>query len=785
MYFQVQKEKVEILAITLLLFTSVAISLFMILPTVDGDPPFSGNRKVNTGSDTANQLNAAIIVDPSGIVYVAWEDERNDNGDIYFANSTDGGATWSNPNMKINTDNGTEIQGTPSLALDSTGTIYAAWSDNRNGYLNIYFANSKDGGATWTDPNVRVKSSTAFQSDPTMAVDSTGTIYLAWQNGYDGDWDIYFVKSNDGGTTWTDPPTRVNTDSTSFFQLNPTIAVNSSGAIYMAWDDERNGNSDIYFTKSTDGGATWTDPNLKVNTDSTSYSQYNPTIAVDLMGTVYLAWQDHRNGNPDIYFAKSTDGGENWTHPNVKINTDMDATSQREPSLVVSPTGIIYIAWEDFRWDEFDIYFGKSTDGGATWTDPNLRVNDDATDKAQRAPNLAVDTIGTVYLAWEDRRFGDNYDIYSAKLEPEHPISPRATNLRIDGFAPMTQEIQHIISSNPVFSFSYLDLNSDHLAGYNVSVWDANDTSLLWYCNLSDSLPSGSEVIISYNSTPCPTNGPPLEDGTTYKLRVSVVNSSGSWSAVSEVNFHMNVVLIPITPVSPLDDSLILTSSFQTVSWTSPGNDTEGDSPVSFYWEVATDPAFTNIVESDSGLVNESGVFNTSLPGNFFWRVNMTDGWETSSFCNPPDGYWNFTTYISSIENNPPTITNKASVPNIAIVNSSMTFTFAATDEDSDSLSWSKISGSDWLNIGSSNGTLYGIPSSEDIGSNEFIIQVSDGKGGSDSHTFSINVQLDSNGNGGPKDGDSDDSGILWFILAIIIVIVVIVLLFLLKHKKK
>jgi len=117
-----------------------------------------------------------------------------------------------------------------------------------------------------------------------------------------------------------------------------------------------------------------------------------------------------------------------------------------------------------------------------------------------------------------------------------------------------------------------------------------------------------------------------------------------------------------------------------------------------------------------------------------------------------------------------------------------LTFEFEATDPDSDPLSWGKISGPSWLTIGQANGTIYGSPSLEDLGSNTFEIQVSDGKGGTDSHTFSISVEP-------IIDGDDEDQldyewdtipmSICLFIVIIIAILLLILLLRLLRRKKE
>ncbi|UCG70011.1 MAG: exo-alpha-sialidase [Thermoplasmata archaeon] len=743
MVFNIGKKKITSIVLTFLLL-STSLILLLTFPSTTGDPPFSENKRVNSDEvGVAAHKAPSLAVDPTGNAYVVWGDSRNPDWDIYFAKSTDWGETWTDPNIKVNT--GSENQTFPAMAIDSKGTLYVVWEDDRNGDSDIYFAKSTDGGQTWTNPNKKVNIDTAGdgfpnmdQNTPCIAVDSEGTIYVAWTDDRWDDTDIYFAKSTNGGVDWTNPNVRINTDSTSTTQRNPTIAVDSEGVIYIAWQDQITGDYDIHFARSTDGGGNWTKPSVKVNSDTSSREQNNPSIAVDSSGTIFLVWQDNRWNNYDIYYAKSTNGGTSWTHPNIKINSDTGSARQYNPSLAVSYTGTLYAAWHDYRNANADIYFAYSTNQGENWTHPNLRVNQPPTD-TQHVPAIAVGINGPVYVAWQDDRGGFD-DIYSANINPVNPF-PTADLLSVEGFLGTTPGIQHIIPHNPIFSFTYNDPNSDPLSQYNISLWDSGGSNLLWWCNRTSSVSSGSEVSVKYNNAPCPANGPTLVDGSSYRLRAKVENITGVWSPFSEVAFHLNEVLPPTTPVYPADNSLIESSATQSVIWSSPGRDAEGDSPESYSWEVSMNPEFTTLIDSGSQLVNESNPFNTRPSGYFYWRVKLNDGWETSSYGNQPDGYWAFSTFTPTPQNNPPTITNKGSEPDTSTVGSFIDFMFTATDPDSDPLSWGKISGPSWLRIGTDNGRIYGTPSSEDQGTNNFTIQVSDGKGGSDNHTFTIQIE--------------------------------------------
>lgn len=735
MALKIFEEKKGALAVMILLLSMIIFTpIFGFLHSSNGDAPFTSNVNVISEPAEAIQNYPTMVVDDAGRAYCAWQDRRNGDEDIYFAKSTDYGESWSNPNIIIYS--GPEDQTSPSLAMNFEGTLYIVWEDDRNPDSDIYFARSFDGGDTWPQPHFRVNTSGARQSEPAIAVDSSGVIYVVWEDDREGHYDIYFAKSEDRGETWTDA-IDINSDWKSSTQLDPTIAVDTAGTIYVAWEDQINDDFDIYFGKSIDGGNTWTDPSIQINTDQTTMGQTNPTMGVGGEGEVYLAWQDNRWNNLDIYFASSNNSGDSWSNPNIKINTDSTAI-QQNPALAVSPTGTIYVTWDDWRNGDVDIYFSYSTNGGKEWKDPNLRVVDDTSAENQGSSTLAVGANGPVFVAWGDKR-DDPYDIFAATATAVNPI-PTAEFLSVEGYPALTFGIQHIIPSQPTFSFIYTDPHSDSMARYNLTVWDEGGYSLLWVCDRTHNASSGSFVNVTYNTDPYPTNGPSLEDGTTYKLRIKVQNTTGVWGIESEVDFHMNEVLTPMTPVSPSDGSILLAFDNQTVSWTSPGPDSEGDYPLTYFWEVASDPDFTTILESGYGTDNQSTAFDTSPSGYFYWRVNLSDGWEISEYGNQPDGYWVFSTYTPFAGNHPPTITNKDSVPTKVVVNSSIIFTFNATDPDSDPLTWGKISGSGWLHLDPNNGTIYGTPSWEALGFNEFKIQVSDGKGGYDNHTFKIDV---------------------------------------------
>jgi chitodextrinase len=133
-------------------------------------------------------------------------------------------------------------------------------------------------------------------------------------------------------------------------QAEPRIAINETGAIFVAWTDSRSANtaSDIYATRSTNGGASFA-ANIRVNDDQGPVQQLAPSLAVR-GSRVQLAWQDFRRGGPypyDVYSASSTDG-LTWSS-NVRVTTDSTGTFVFNPSAGLDAAGDIVVAWTELK----------------------------------------------------------------------------------------------------------------------------------------------------------------------------------------------------------------------------------------------------------------------------------------------------------------------------------------------------------------------------------------------------------------------------------------------------
>ncbi len=270
-------------------------------------------------------------------------------GQIVCQRSTDHGVTF-NDGAGIGV-NDPKQQDKAWLAADMTnspyhGNLYVTWTEfdsygvpTPSDSSRIRFSRSTDHGITWSNAiTISDRSGDCLDSDNTdegavPCVGPDGQIYVSWA----GPLGLMFDKSTDGGNTFgtdvfvSDIPGGWDYAVSGIYRANGLPITdcdtgNTSpykGNIYINWSDQRNGatNTDVFFVKSTDGGNTWTSP-LKVNDDNTTRQQFFTWMTIDqTTGFIYCCFYDRRNTTgaaTDVYVARSTDGGD--TFENFKVS---------------------------------------------------------------------------------------------------------------------------------------------------------------------------------------------------------------------------------------------------------------------------------------------------------------------------------------------------------------------------------------------------------------------------------------------------------------------------------
>jgi len=275
-----------------------------------------------------------------------WAHGAGRNG-IFVRRSADGGRTWESDSVPVRAwqGNETDIQweDMPRIFADNqpnsayAGNLYVGWIEWQLDKSIILFARSTDHGKTFSQP-VRISTHAGLPRDDNGAlvgfvgvVGADGAIYAVWNDGET----IAFAQSHDGGKTFL--PSRSVIDVAppyfggaggipgiprvmGFPQIGVDARPNGGGALYVCWSDYRNGDVDVFLSKSTDQGKTWSAPE-RVNSDPIhdGIDQFFQWMAVDpVTGHVYVQFYDRRddpeNRKTGFSLARSTDGGKTFTN---------------------------------------------------------------------------------------------------------------------------------------------------------------------------------------------------------------------------------------------------------------------------------------------------------------------------------------------------------------------------------------------------------------------------------------------------------------------------------------
>jgi len=222
-------------------------------------------------------------------------------------------------------------------------------------------------------------------------------LYVVWWDSRDLDREIYFNRSTDNGLTWQSDTRLTNVNSWSEY---PSIAVYGSN-IHIVWMDNRDGEYEIYYKHSSDAGLSWsTDEKLTSNPSEPGI----PSLAVS-GNNIHIVWHDVRDGNWEIYYKRSTDNGATW-QPDIRLTNDVSISERASIALWDNS---IYVVWQDERDNDKEIYFKIATDNGNNWSG-DIRLTNSVGES--EIPTLAVEE-SNINVVWGDSRNGiGNAEIY-------------------------------------------------------------------------------------------------------------------------------------------------------------------------------------------------------------------------------------------------------------------------------------------------------------------------------------------------------------------------------------
>ncbi len=319
-------------------------ALAQVSPASSGLPTPPGARVIKLTPKPGDFTEPSIAINPNDPRQLVGAFQVNASA----AYSRDAGQTWSLAENTVPPDY--KISGDVSVAYDNQGRAFLCyiafdklgtenyWAHNatRNG---IFVRRSPDGGQTWEkDASVVIAHPTQpgipFEDKPYIVADAThskfaGNLYIGWTEFSLQKSVMLFSRSTDGGNSWS-KPIEISTRAGLPRDDNGAVegftgAVAADGTLYVVWCDL----SGIVFAVSRDGGRSFSRSRTVVKAGPSYFSPASvgrgngfPQIGIaPRTGQLFLTWADYTNGDVDVFSATSKDHGKHWSSP-VRVNTD-------------------------------------------------------------------------------------------------------------------------------------------------------------------------------------------------------------------------------------------------------------------------------------------------------------------------------------------------------------------------------------------------------------------------------------------------------------------------------
>ncbi|MBM3330955.1 hypothetical protein FJY68_03775 [candidate division WOR-3 bacterium] len=346
-------------------------------------------------------------------LYVVFEDDSTRGPtiirtDIMFQKSTDAGRTWLPTDVLIR--RGAPCGESPDITTDSDGNVYIVYEnvyrDTAGAYDHqVLCTRSSDGGATWSSPARIDDDSVRYVGMTSIAADSAGDLFCAWTDWRTGYSHIWSSVSTDRGVTWS-RNVRVDDDTTDYDCAHAEVFVQPGTNHYLVAAQVPREFEEVpyvrmcaFLYRSTDRGLTF-GPGVQLDT----FNRYagHPHVVADRDHIICDYFGNGREVRDTIIAEARTfyTQADSWGSPVAVTNLDFLHELYYSGTLAISGDGRVHTAlMVSDTAHGYNICYASSSNHGVTWSNLEV-VNDDTARLGRWYPEIVADSAGHVYVVW-------------------------------------------------------------------------------------------------------------------------------------------------------------------------------------------------------------------------------------------------------------------------------------------------------------------------------------------------------------------------------------------------
>jgi hypothetical protein len=365
-----------------------------------------------------DDANTRIVAEENN-VHLVWSDNSTGNYKICYKKHVFGGNEKIDWTQTIGLNYPTGGSSWPDIDTGPQNYVHVVWHDNSPGNNEIYYARSSNGGDSFSAP-VRLTQNQGDSIGPAIAADHSNNVYVVWMDNSTGllignqyNYEIYFVKSTDRGTTWSAQVMLTNKSDLpgiTAFSGNPDIAVKPDLSLNVVWRANWHyppGVPEIYYKRySVEVGEWGADKRV---TTSGGGGCFEPAIAVtdhDTAIHVIYTYEVPENLNGDIFYRKSIDKGASFSYESRLCMTDAYSKTPTigqayvyRDLLVYRNRYILHVFWEENVSGGEDLYYCSAKSWETAWS-PIQRISNNGKDCYGVAVGVSDYNI---HLAWSQK----------------------------------------------------------------------------------------------------------------------------------------------------------------------------------------------------------------------------------------------------------------------------------------------------------------------------------------------------------------------------------------------